>query len=171
MNWKVMGVGMVLSVPLIWALAQGFSQDPRALPQALTGQAAPDFSLESLDGHQISLKDLKGSPAVLNFWASWCQPCLIEHPGLVSVAKTYKGRGVVFLGILYGDNEKDARSFLKRHGTAYPTLVDVNQRSAIDYGIAGVPETYVLDKDGIIVKKYVGPVSSQELSALLDGLL
>lgn len=171
MNWKVLGGGLALALPLFWVLAQGFRFDPRALPDALTGDPAPAFSLQSLDGYAVSLADLRGDPVVINFWASWCIPCAQEHPYLVRLAQKYKEQGVVFLGVLYSDTEPKARTFLKKHGTSYPTLLDPDQRTAIDYGVAGVPETYVLNKQGEIVKKFTGPMNPQSLSALLDSLL
>lgn len=174
MNWKVMGLGLLLCIPLIWVLAQGFSYDPRALPEALTGEEAPSFQLQSLEGYTVSLDDLKGAPVVLNFWASWCQPCLQEHPELMALAKRYKAKGVTFLGILYGgDSKADAEIFIRKHGASFPSLLDPTQRTSIDYGVSGVPETYILDSNGIIVRKITGPINPYvlEMSQILDGLL
>ena len=109
MNWRVLLIGLALFAPLLYFLARGFENDPKALPEALTGQKAPPFSLESLEGHRISSQDFEGSPAVLNFWATWCVPCLQEHPYLIEQAGRYKPKGVVFLGILYGDTVEKAR--------------------------------------------------------------
>ena len=171
MNWKVMSVGLLFCVPLIFVLAKGFNYDPRALPEELTGEKAPDFALQTLDGYPVSLKELKGSVVVLNFWATWCVPCLQEHKELMSAAEEFKPKGVAFLGILYGDTKAKADGYLKKHGSAYPTLLDDAQRTNIDYGVAGVPETFVIGRDGTIVKKYTGPVTKMELEVLLNGLL
>ena len=173
MTWKVMGIGLLLCIPLIWFLAQGFRYDPRALPEALTGEKAPDFQLESLEGYAISLKDIEGAPVVINFWASWCQPCLQEHSELMGLAKRYKSKGVTFLGILYGDTKEDAKRFVQKHGAVFPSLMDPTQRTSIDYGVSGVPETYILDADGIIVRKITGPLNPYvlEVSQILDGML
>ena len=164
-------VGMLGSFLLIFFLARGFGLDPNALPEAMVGDEAPVFSLNTLDGQPVSLTDLKGAPVVLNFWASWCKPCLAEHPALMDIAGVYKARGVAFLGILYGDSHMKARQFISKYGSAYPTLLDPTQRSAIDYGVAGVPETYVLDANGFIVKKITGPIQPGTLQLILDGLL
>lgn len=171
MNWKIMSVGLLLFVPLIFVLAKGFNFDPRALPEELTGEQAPAFSLLSLEGYEIALKDTKGSPVVINFWATWCQPCLLEHEHLQRAAEEYKPKGVTFLGVLYGDTAEKARLFLKRKSSSYPTLIDEAQRTNIDYGVSGVPETFVIDKDGKIVKKFSGPILKSDLDAVLGPLL
>jgi cytochrome c biogenesis protein CcmG, thiol:disulfide interchange protein DsbE len=173
MNWRVMGLGLLLSVPLIWVLAQGFRYDPRALPEALVGQEAPDFVLTSLDGYEVSLSDISGGPVVINFWASWCKPCLQEHAELSGLAEKYKAKGVVFLGVLYGDTEQDAKNFVRQHGASFPSLMDPTQRTCIDYGVSGVPETYILNNDGLIVRKITGPINPHvlEIESILDGML
>ena len=171
MNWKIMGLGLMLMLPLIAVLAKGFSYDPRALPEELTGKAAPEFNLESLDGYKVKLSDLRGAPVVINFWATWCRPCLQEHKQLMSSASKYKRRGVAFLGVLYGDTAENARPYLQEHGVAYPTLLDDKQRTNIDFGVSGVPETFVIDASGTIVKKFTGPVTDSEISQVLNTLL
>lgn len=171
MNWKVLAAGGALVLPLIWVLNRGFDFDPRALPNALEGKPAPSFALSTLEGQPVSLKSLEGSPVVLNFWASWCVPCLSEHPTLIEAAERYKGRGVVFLGVLYGDEAQNGLDFLAKHGGAYPTLLDPGQRTAIDYGVAGVPETFFISRGGQIVKKVVGPVSPSLVVQTLEALL
>ena len=171
MNWKIMGIGMVCTVPLLYFLARGFEFNPRDLPDEMVGATAPDFKRTSLDGYEVSFKDLKGGPIVLNFWSSWCKPCLVEHADLLSTASAYKPKGVVFLGVLYADDVSKGKNFIKKHKSAYPTLIDETQRMAIDFGVSGVPETFVIDKSGTIVKKFKGPITKQELSSVLDGLL
>jgi cytochrome c biogenesis protein CcmG/thiol:disulfide interchange protein DsbE len=171
MNWKVMAIGLFFSIPLFFVLAKSFNYDPRALPEELTGELAPHFSLNSLEGYEISLADTRGGPVVINFWATWCRPCIQEHGQLLEAASVYKEKGVSFLGILYGDSAEEAKKFNIKHGSAYPTLIDDAQRTNIDYGVAGVPETYILDREGRIVKKFSGPVLKADLDAVLKGLL
>ncbi len=171
MNWKILGVGALVVVPMVWLLAEGFGHDPRALPNVLEGKEAPGFALQTLEGDPVSLESVRGSPVVLNFWATWCVPCLQEHPVLLEAARRYQGRGVVFLGVLYGDEAADANAYLKKHGKAFPTLLDPAQRTAIDYGVGGVPETFFIDRSGQIVRKVSGPVSPDVMVSTLEEML
>jgi len=171
-NWKVLLAGALVVVPLVLVLALGFGKDPRALPVTMEHKPAPQFSLDAMDdeGH-FDLSELRGQPVVLNFYASWCIPCAEEHPWLVQVSKSYIPKGVTFLGVLYNDEPAKGKGFLARYGKNYPTLIDSGGRVAIDYGVAGVPETYVIDRDGQIVKKFVGPVDPDEFLAVLEAVL
>ena len=171
MNWKILAVGAVIVVPLVAVLASGFGKDPRGVSNALEGRKAPDFTLLDLDGQPHRLSDEAGHPVVINYWATWCSPCRQEHPHLLKAAEVYGPRGVAFYGVLYGDEADKARDFLATHGQAFPTLVDEGDRTAIDYGVAGVPEPYVIDANGTIVRKFIGPVSFGELAALLEPML
>lgn len=170
MNWKVLGAGFLVVAPLVVVLASGFGRDPKALPNVMEGREAPAFSLSDMDGQAVSLAGLRGRPVVINFWASWCTPCAYEHPELLAAAQRWEPKGVAFYGVVYGDTEEAARSFLKRRGSAYPNLLDLDQRVAIDYGVAGVPETYVIDGQGRIARKFVGPVSAAALAEVLGSL-
>lgn len=172
MNWRVIAVGAVIIVPFVAVLASGFGKDPRAVPSVLEGHPAPDFALETAEGGQvISLKDLRGHPVVLNFYASWCVPCAQEHPWLVKISKIYQPRGVTFLGVIYNDTVPKVKGFLRRYGQNYPTLQDPSSATAIDYGVAGVPETYIINGQGQIVRKFVGPVTPEEFESTLEALL
>jgi len=172
MNWKVLVAGLVPIAALVGVLASGFGKDPHALPSMLDGKPAPAFELENLDGSgPVTLESLKGSPVVINFWATWCRPCAQEHPHLLEAARRYGPRGVKFVGILYGDTPEKAKPYLKRHGSGYPTLLDPGQRCAIDYGVGGVPETFILSRDGVVVRKHAGPMHLDDLSEALEELL
>lgn len=171
MNWKVLGAGLLVVVPLVAVLASGIGNDPKGVSNALEGTPAPDFTLQTMDGEPVTLASLSGKTVVLNFWSTWCQPCKIEHPHLQQAATVYGAQGVVFLGVLYNDEVAKARPFLKRNGSVFPTLVDPGQRVAIDFGVAGVPETFIITADGQIVQKFSGPVSYQVLSQSLEPLL
>lgn len=168
MNWKVLAAGAVIVAPLIWVLASGFGHDPHAIPTTTIGATAADFSLVSLDGEPVQLSKLKGKPVVLNFWSTWCGPCVHEHPLLQAAARARPD--VVFLGVLYGDEPARAREYLERAGHAYPTLVDESQRIIVDYGVAGVPETFFIAPDGVIKHKVSGAVSQAELMAALEKI-
>jgi len=170
MNWKVLGAGVVVTVPLLAILASGFGLNPRVESNALEGQVAPNFELQTLEGDRVSLSELRGKPVVINFWATWCQPCLIEHQALIRSAQRFAPAGVTFLGVLYNDEPAEAVQYLKRKGSAYPTLIDINGRTAIDYGVAGVPETFFIDAQGTIAYKATGPVNDAMVSEILGGL-
>ena len=135
-----------------------------------TSGRAPDFTITTFDGQEFRLSEQRGKIVVINFWASWCTPCAYEHPELLAAAQRWEPKGVAFYGVVYGDTEEAARSFLKRRGSAYPNLLDLDQRVAIDYGVAGVPETYVIDGQGRIARKFVGPVSAAALAEVLGSL-
>lgn len=171
MNWKVLAAGLLVVVPLVAVLASGIGNDPKGVSNALEGTPAPDFTLQTMDGEPVTLASLEGKTVVLNFWSTWCQPCKLEHPHLQQAASVYGQQGVVFLGVLYNDEVQKAKPFLKRNGSVYPTLVDPGQRVAIDFGVAGVPETFIITKNGDIVQKFSGPVSYQVLAQSLEPLL
>jgi cytochrome c biogenesis protein CcmG/thiol:disulfide interchange protein DsbE len=170
MNRTVLIVGALLITPLLIFLALSFGKDPRAIDSPLIGKPAPDFALETLDGELVRLADLKGQPVVINFWATWCQPCIAEHPVLQEGARRYAGR-VQFLGVIYQDEPESIRSFIRQRGAWGPSLVDDDGTVAIAYGVYGAPETYFVDSAGVIVEKVTGPVYPKVLASLLDGLL
>ena len=124
------------------------------------GAAAPVFTLHRLDGAgKVSLASLRGRPVVLNFWASWCEPCKSEAAVLERDWTRYHGRGVVFLGIDYHDLAPDARSFVRHHALTFPMLEDGSGQVTGSYGISQVPETYVLSRQGRVVAHLSGPIT------------
>ncbi len=170
MNRKVLAAGLVVTVPLLAVLFLNLGRDPHAIVSPLVGRPAPAFSLAPLGGgDRVSLTELRGRPAVINFWASWCLPCVQEHGALVSAAQA-SGDRVRFLGVLYEDTEADAHAFLRLHGTSYPSLLDPGGRTAIAYGLSGVPETYFIDAQGSVVAKHVGPLDPETLSRRIAEL-
>jgi cytochrome c biogenesis protein CcmG/thiol:disulfide interchange protein DsbE len=167
-NYTVLGLGVLLIVPMLWLLQAGFGTNPRELPSVLEGRVAPGFSLVDLDGERWSLEALKGRPVVLNFWSTWCGPCKAEHPLLQRAAQLHPD--VQFLGVIYSDEPDKCRRYLASEGTTYDHLVDDAGRTAIDYGVGGVPETFFINAEGTIVHKQVGPLSAQTLAALLQRI-
>lgn len=172
MNWKRSLVGVAIAVPIVMLLGYGLTRDPRQIDSPLPGRAAPDFALPALEnGDSIQLSELRGNVVVVNFWASWCIPCRDEHPVLLQASRMYQPRGVKFVGIAYNDKPDDSRRWLDELGKSYPSLVDEGARTAIDYGVSGVPETFILDKQGVVAFKKFGPITTPEISQKLDSLL
>jgi len=148
----------VLAV-VVGFLGVGLKLDPREVPSPLIGKAAPPFSLPVLHepAKTVSNTDLKGQVWLLNVWASWCVSCREEHPVLVELSKQ---KIVPIIGLNYKDQSDDARAWLKRFGDPYVmSLVDAKGKIGIDYGVYGVPETYLIDRDGVIRYKKIGPVT------------
>lgn len=170
MNRKVLLVGLLLVTPLLIFLALSFRADPRAIDSPLVGKPAPDFELRSLDGETYRLSDFRGQPVMVNFWATWCQPCLAEHPVLVAGARQYAGRAT-FLGVIYQDEPEKIRRYLDARGEWGPTLVDSDSKAAISFGVYGAPETFFIDPEGVIVEKVTGAMNPSFLSRKIDGLL
>ena len=134
-------------------------------------KAAQGFSLTLLDGSTVTLSGLRGHVLLLDFWASWCPPCRQEAPILAQVYLEYQDRGVEFIGVDIWDRREDAEAYLERYGVTYPNGIDARGTVAIDYGVRGIPEKFLIDGGGFLVKKFVGPMSAGSLRAALDDLL
>ena len=178
--WPLIGF-----IVLVVLLAVGLNLNPREVPSPLVGKPTPAFALPRLDAldKTFSPDEMKGKVWLLNVWASWCVSCRQEHPVLVEFSR--RGNGTPIVGLNYkelrGDGEIDMRrvvpeqeaplareraaGWLKQHGDPYLlTVMDIDGRVGIDYGVYGVPETYVIDKEGVIRMKHTGPVSPQILN-------
>jgi len=167
MNRTVLFVGLFIAAAIIGILIAGLGKDPQAIESPLVGKTAPPFALRAVGtGETISLAQLRGRPVVLNFWATWCGPCYEEHPTLVANAKALQPN-VQFLGVVFQDTEDKIQKFLNERGNAYPTVVDDAGKTAIAYGVGGVPETFFLNAAGEIVAKFDGPITSEAMSANL----
>jgi cytochrome c biogenesis protein CcmG, thiol:disulfide interchange protein DsbE len=167
MNWRRITYTVAGLVPVIGLLAVGMTLDPRALPSTMPGRPAPEFELHFMESGSVAdgtltarLADHRGDVVVLNFWASWCLACRSEHAALQHVARRYHGQGVQFYGVLYNDTPPNAQRYIRQQGgKEYPTLLDPGTRTAINYGLYGVPETFFIGPDGTVVYKHVGPVT------------
>ncbi|MGI8999271.1 MAG: TlpA family protein disulfide reductase [Candidatus Limnocylindria bacterium] len=161
------------SVPvLLLALFGGFvmTRMPIASPTAI-GSIAPDFSLADLDGNPIHLAELRGRPVIVNFWASWCGPCVEEFPLLSQAATRHADDGLVVIGIVWQDRSEAARDFMTRNGATWASAMDPGERVATDYGILGPPETYFIGRDGMIVARQIGQVSAASLDEKLAAII
>ena len=148
---------------LVGFLYVGLGLNPHEVPSPLIGKPAPEFTLQQLHdpAKQFSSKDMKGQVWLLNVWASWCVSCREEHPVLVELARQ---NIVPIYGLDYKDKREDGLGWLDRGGNPYVlSALDADGRVGIDYGVYGVPETYVIDKQGIIQYKEIGPVTPQNL--------
>lgn len=158
-------------IVLVGFLAAGLTLNPREVPSPLVGKPAPPFTLPQLHDQEktFSPTDMAGQVWLLNVWASWCSGCREEHPVLVRMAKTGE---VPIYGMDYKDQRDEALAWLRRHGNPYPlTAVDEAGRIGIDYGVYGVPETYVIDKQGIIRYKQIGPLDEEVVAKTILPLV
>jgi cytochrome c biogenesis protein CcmG/thiol:disulfide interchange protein DsbE len=156
---------------LVVFLAVGLKLDPRLVPSPLINKPAPAFVLPRLDNAAVTLRrdDLLGKAWVLNVWASWCGPCRDEHPQVLALAR---GKYAPIVGLNYKDARDDARGWLRQLGDPYTvSLSDLDGRAGIDFGVYGVPETFVIDKQGVIRFKHVGPLTPEVVDTRIVPLL
>ncbi len=130
---------------------------PLAAGPVGAGEKAPDFTLTSFDGQTYKLSELRGTVVFINFWASWCIPCEQEAPALENAWRHYKDQGVLFVGVDYVDTETAAKAFIQRFDVSYPNGPDLGTRISQAYRIRGVPETYIVDKNGTLAAVKIGP--------------
>ena len=150
------------ALPVLGLLAYGFRLDPRAIPSPLVGRPAAPFSLTTFDGKPLTLEGLRGQVVVLNFWASWCYPaCYEEAPVLEAGWRAYRERGLVVVGVDIQDTEEAARRFMDQFKLTFPNAPDPKGKVSIDYGVYGVPETFVIDRQGRIRATHVGAVTDR----------
>jgi cytochrome c biogenesis protein CcmG, thiol:disulfide interchange protein DsbE len=178
-----MSLGAVAAVVALVTLLFGFGlrRDPTIIRSALIGRPAPNFDLAMLNGGQrglgsqggrtVSLSSFRGQVLVLNFWASWCADCRVEHPSLAAAWKRYRDRGMVLLGIAFQDQPSSSRAYVAELGGDWPQLTDPGSRTALAYGVYGVPETFVIGPDGRVAYKAIGPISYERLSQQITRLL
>lgn len=149
----------------------GFGINAVGKAAALKARPAPDFEVDSFGGGQMRLSELRGRTVVLNFWASWCPPCREEARTLAAAAEAYAGRGVTFLGINVWDSDADARAFLERYDVRYPNGPDGQGKIAVEYGLTGLPETFLITREGLLAKKWIGPFTPLQLEQFIEEAL
>jgi cytochrome c biogenesis protein CcmG/thiol:disulfide interchange protein DsbE len=164
--WLAVGAIAILVLGL---LGYSLAQKPALPPQK--GNPVPTFQLTAFDGTSMGVGEGQGSVAVVNFFASWCDPCRQEAADVEQAWRDYRSRGVQFYGIGYKDAASKAKAFLDEFSVSYPATVEPGNRTARAYGVTGVPETFVIDRSGRLVRHFIGPVSRDELAEELDPLL
>lgn len=166
--WKVVLLASVAGILVLFAL--GLNHDPHWIPSPLVDRPAPDFTAPALDdGTPITLSGFKGKWVIVNFWGSWCVSCVSEHPYLLQLAHEIKQfPEIVMIGVDFKDNADSGRRFLARHGnTGYRHALDPDQKIAIDWGVYGAPETYLVDPQGIVRYKQTGPLHERWLEQVI----
>lgn len=161
-------VGLLISVGLLVVLFQAVAKPSEGGGTPLIGQRAPAFRLVTTDGETLSLGDLRGQLVLVNFWASWCVPCRDEAPMLQQAARDYEARGLRVVGVLYQDSAEAAREFEAKYSLTYPTVLDPDGRTAIDFGVLGIPESFLIDKDGLVRDRQFGPYTADELRRKIE---
>jgi peroxiredoxin len=152
-------IAMVVSLMLVFAfnLSRHSSRGTAAAGSQMKGDAAPDFTLQTLDGRTLRLSDFRGKAVVLNFWATWCQPCKIEMPWFVELQKQYGSEGLQFLGVAMDDaSPKDIGEFADSMGVNYPILIGKETVGAAYGGVQFLPETFYIDRNGKVVDRAFG---------------
>ncbi len=162
---------LILLAVMMWFLVRGLSLNPRDVPSPLVGKPAPEFTLPLLNqpGKMFSTKDKLGQVWLFNVWASWCSGCRTEHENLLYMKRT--GRFHI-VGMDYKDQDADAQNWLNTLGNPYEMVaVDRQGNVGIDWGVYGVPETFVVDKKGVIRYKYTGPITPEGINQILLPLV
>jgi cytochrome c biogenesis protein CcmG/thiol:disulfide interchange protein DsbE len=171
MKWMRFMIPLVLFVVLAGFFAVGLTRDPRVVPSPLIDKPAPAFKLEQLHEAQavFTPESMKGKVWMLNVWASWCVSCRVEHPLLVDMSRR---KIVPIVGLNYKDSRADGIQWLAKFGNPYTlSAYDFDGRVGIDYGVYGVPETFVIDKAGVIRYKQIGPITPEALEKTLLPLI
>ena len=173
MVWAAIAAAIVFMLLAI-IFAGRFGGDPSISTSPLIGKPAPTAPIALLDGTgEVSLNDFPEDIIVVNYWASWCLSCRGEHPALLQAATGYEDRGVTFISINYQDTHPNAVGWLDELGWSEETVyvVDEGSATAFEWGVLGIPETFFVDRDGIVVGKVSGPVSYQLLARTLDQII
>jgi cytochrome c biogenesis protein CcmG/thiol:disulfide interchange protein DsbE len=137
----------------------------------MVNRPAPDFTLTTFKGTTISLEDLRGKPAVINYWASWCPPCRVEAPLLERTWRAYKKRGLIFLGVNIQDRKEDALNYIREFDITYPNGPDPTGEIAIDYGVSGLPVTFFVSSKGEVVRRWVGAIEKSVLISSIEEIM
>lgn len=166
-NWKQAAIWLVVAAVLVFltvGLINAFASQP-------TEGAAPDFTMELYGGGEFTLSELRGQVVVINFWASWCGPCADEAPDLQQAWVDYQDQGVQFIGVDYVDSEAKGLAYIEEYGITYPNGADLGSRISDAYNIRGVPETFIINREGEIVYFAMEPLTYTKLAAQIEMAL
>ncbi len=165
--WTAVAVAVPVAM-LIAVLATRPSARTRAVRSPLLGKLAPPAEGSTIDGSRASLADLRGKWVVVNFFATWCVPCRVEHPELIRFAESHRQAGdAAVFAVVYNDSASAVKDYRGEHGGDWPMLVDPEGRIALDFGVAGVPESFLVSPNGVIVSKLLGGVRASDLNRLI----
>ena len=171
-RWPWFVLVMAIAAVVAAVLSVGLERDPTVVQSVLLDQPAPALSGPTLDGGTLALQDYRGDVVLVNVWASWCAPCRREYPVLEQASRKLTPHGLQVLGINTQDNMANAKAFLDELGGAnFPSIVDPDGRIAVEWGTFGVPETFLVDREGRLRSRVIGEISSQWISANVVPLL
>jgi len=165
-GWLIIGATLPLVLLLSWGAFLTMRSTQGTVGGSI-GQQAPDFALADLDGNPVRLADLRGKAVVLNFWASWCGPCVEEFPLLRDAAERHGADQVAVVGIVYRDSSEAARGFMARFGATWQSAMDPGEAVAREYAIFGPPETFFIDRSGVVRGRQIGQLSGPDLERQL----
>ena len=161
------GCLIVLALGLMWS-DHGLAQTPN--PEIMLGSPAPDFTLNSLTGESVSLKDLKGKIVVLDFWATWCRPCRMYMPDVIAVTEEYKDKDVVLYAVNQGDPKDAVAKFVELTKLNANILLDIDRKVGSEYFVSSIPQTVIIGKDGTVQSVHIGAGKKSELKKELETL-
>lgn len=168
-RWAALAVGVVLLL-LVVVLATAKSLDSRGISSEVLGKPVPHVEGQTLDGSRVDIDELRGRWVVVNFFATWCTPCRVEHPELVSFWDRHKDTDdVEVISVAFDDQADDIREFFAANGGGWAVIPDDTNRVALQFGVSGVPESYVVSPDGIIVAKFENGVTADGLDQVIGG--